>query len=74
MLLHHPLGLGTTGCACLIHFAGMDVDTAIRTAKRCRPIIDPIGQVGFPPSQIPSLIPSQIPSQIIDDVDPSSTP
>ena len=36
---------GTTGCACLIHFAGMDVDTAIRTAKRCRPIIDPIGQV-----------------------------
>ena len=52
----------------------MDVDTAIRTAKRCRPIIDPIGQVGFPPSQIPSLIPSQIPSQIIDDVDPSSTP
>jgi hypothetical protein len=36
---------GTTGCACLMHFAGMDVPTAIRTAKRCRPIIDPIGQL-----------------------------
>jgi hypothetical protein len=34
---------GTTGCACLIHFAGMDVRTAIASAKKCRPIIDPIG-------------------------------
>lgn len=36
---------GTTGCACLMHFAGLDAPTAIRTAKRCRPIIDPIGQL-----------------------------
>eukprot|EP01038_Epipyxis_sp_PR26KG_P015806 gene15806-21410_t len=36
---------GTTGVACLIHFAHMDVPTAILTAKTCRPIIDPIGQL-----------------------------
>jgi protein-tyrosine phosphatase len=36
---------GTTGCACLMHYADMDVKTAILTAKRCRPIIDPIGQL-----------------------------
>mmetsp|Transcript_29951 Transcript_29951/g.41155 ORF Transcript_29951/g.41155 Transcript_29951/m.41155 type:complete len:200 (+) Transcript_29951:22-621(+) len=36
---------GTTGCACLIHYANMDVATAVQTAKRCRPIIDPIGQL-----------------------------
>jgi len=36
---------GTTGVACLIHFARMDVSTAIVSAKRCRPIIDPIGQL-----------------------------
>mmetsp|Transcript_23296 Transcript_23296/g.22453 ORF Transcript_23296/g.22453 Transcript_23296/m.22453 type:complete len:226 (+) Transcript_23296:127-804(+) len=36
---------GTTGCACLMHFTGMDVEMAIKTAKRCRPIIDPIGQL-----------------------------
>lgn len=34
---------GTTGCACLIHFADMDPVSAIKTAKRCRQIIDPIG-------------------------------
>jgi protein-tyrosine phosphatase len=37
---------GTTGCACLIHYRGMDVETAIITAKSLRPIIDPI--CGFP--------------------------
>lgn len=36
---------GTTGVACLIHFAKLDVIPAIRTAKRLRPIIDPIGQL-----------------------------
>mmetsp|Transcript_21746 Transcript_21746/g.36378 ORF Transcript_21746/g.36378 Transcript_21746/m.36378 type:complete len:199 (-) Transcript_21746:245-841(-) len=36
---------GTTGVACLIHYAGLDVQTAIVTAKRLRPIIDPIGQL-----------------------------
>ena len=36
---------GTTGCACLIHYAKMDVAQAIRTAKTCRRIIDPIGQL-----------------------------
>lgn len=36
---------GTTGCACLIYFADMDVRTAIRSAKRCRSIIDPIGSL-----------------------------
>ena len=36
---------GTTGCACLIHFAKMNVPDAIRTAKTCRRIIDPIGQL-----------------------------
>lgn len=35
---------GTTGIACLIHFAGMDVAAAVRAAKICRPIIDPIGR------------------------------
>ncbi len=36
---------GTTGVACLVHFADMDVPEAIRLAKRLRPIIDPIGQL-----------------------------
>ncbi len=36
---------GTTGVACLVHYAKMDVPTAIVVAKRCRPIIDPIGQL-----------------------------
>lgn len=36
---------GTTGCACLIYFADMDVRTAIRSAKKCRSIIDPIGSL-----------------------------
>eukprot|EP01032_Pedospumella_encystans_P019823 gene19823-22532_t len=36
---------GTTGVACLIHFAGMNVPTAIAVAKQLRPIIDPIGQL-----------------------------
>eukprot|EP00759_Apiculatamorpha_spiralis_P015336 PhF_6_TR21972/c0_g1_i1/m.31249 len=33
---------GTTGCACLIYFGGLDSATAIRCAKSLRPIIDPI--------------------------------
>jgi hypothetical protein len=36
---------GTTGCACLVHFADMEVAEAISTAKACRRIIDPIGQL-----------------------------
>lgn len=36
---------GTTGVACLIHFAGLDVPAAIAAAKMLRPIIDPIGQL-----------------------------
>jgi protein-tyrosine phosphatase len=36
---------GTTGVACLIHFAQLPVMDAISIAKRCRPIIDPIGQL-----------------------------
>ena len=36
---------GTTGCACLMHFAGLDHRAAMATAKRLRPIIDPIGQL-----------------------------
>eukprot|EP00606_Chrysophyceae_sp_TOSAG23-5_P001484 GSChrysophyteH2.ASY1.ANO1.532.1 assembled CDS len=36
---------GTTGCACLMHFAELDQRTATTTAKSLRPIIDPIGQV-----------------------------
>lgn len=36
---------GTTGVACLIHFAHLNVEEAIAIAKRCRPIIDPIGQL-----------------------------
>lgn len=36
---------GTTGCACLVHYAGLDVATAIKTAKRLRSIIDPIGHL-----------------------------
>ena len=36
---------GTTGVSCLIHFADLQVDEASRIAKRCRPIIDPIGQL-----------------------------
>jgi hypothetical protein len=37
---------GTTGVLCLMHFAHLPVCEAIPIAKRCRPIIDPIG--GFP--------------------------
>ena len=33
---------GTTGCALLIHYRQLDHQTAIRTAKALRPIIDPI--------------------------------
>jgi len=36
---------GTTGCACLMHFAKMDMEAAVRVAKSLRPIIDPIGQL-----------------------------
>jgi protein-tyrosine phosphatase len=36
---------GTTGCACLMHFGGLEADKAIMVAKRLRPIIDPIGQL-----------------------------
>ena len=36
---------GTTGCACLMHFAALNHKEAIATAKRLRPIIDPIGQL-----------------------------
>lgn len=35
---------GTTGVACLIHFAKLDVASATKAAKTCRPIIDPIGR------------------------------
>lgn len=34
---------GTAGVACLIHFAKLDVGSAVKAAKACRPIIDPIG-------------------------------
>lgn len=34
---------GTTGCICLMHFAGLSAREAVPLAKRCRPIIDPIG-------------------------------
>jgi len=34
---------GTTGCICLMHFASLGNREAVTTAKRCRPIIDPIG-------------------------------
>ena len=33
---------GTTGCACLVHYASMDAVTATRTAKALRSIIEPI--------------------------------
>jgi hypothetical protein len=37
---------GTTGCACLMHYANIDDHrTAIMVAKRCRSIIDPIGML-----------------------------
>lgn len=36
---------GTTGVSCLIHFARLPAYDAIAIAKRCRPIIDPIGQL-----------------------------
>eukprot|EP00929_Paragymnodinium_shiwhaense_P070739 TRINITY_DN35864_c0_g1_i1.p1 TRINITY_DN35864_c0_g1~~TRINITY_DN35864_c0_g1_i1.p1 ORF type:complete len:306 (+),score=24.52 TRINITY_DN35864_c0_g1_i1:161-1078(+) len=35
---------GTTGVLCLMYFAGLSARDAVPTAKRCRPIIDPIGQ------------------------------
>ncbi|EKX45897.1 hypothetical protein GUITHDRAFT_152598 [Guillardia theta CCMP2712] len=34
---------GTTGCALLMHFGGLDTKAAIAVAKRLRPVIDPIG-------------------------------
>ncbi len=36
---------GTTGCACLMHFGDLDHVAAIGTAKKLRPVIDPIGQL-----------------------------
>jgi len=36
---------GTTGCACLMHYCGMDARSAIRAAKKCRPVVDPIGML-----------------------------
>uniref|UniRef100_A0A061QUC3 protein-tyrosine-phosphatase n=1 Tax=Tetraselmis sp. GSL018 TaxID=582737 RepID=A0A061QUC3_9CHLO len=36
---------GTTGVACLMHFARMDMAKAIVAAKRCRPVVDPIGML-----------------------------
>lgn len=35
---------GTTGCLCLMHFANLSAKDAVDTAKRCRPIIEPIGE------------------------------
>merc|ERR1712113_1318750 len=34
---------GTTGIICLMHFEGIDSNTAISMAKNRRPIIEPIG-------------------------------
>ena len=34
---------GTTGCLLLMHEASMDMRTAITSAKKLRPAIDPIG-------------------------------
>jgi protein-tyrosine phosphatase len=48
VLLHCLAGAhraGTTGVACIIHFAGLNVEESVGIAKRCRPIIDPIGQL-----------------------------
>ncbi len=36
---------GTTGVAVLMHYARLDVDEAIATAKRLRRVIDPIGRL-----------------------------
>ena len=36
---------GTTGCACLIHYADLPAKSAIIMAKKCREIIDPIGML-----------------------------
>eukprot|EP01039_Chlorochromonas_danica_P004278 gene4278-4698_t len=36
---------GTTGVACLVHYLRCEPGEAITIAKRCRPIIDPIGQL-----------------------------
>ena len=35
---------GTTGCMCLMHYANMSALEAVPTAKRLRPVIDPIGR------------------------------
>ena len=35
---------GTTGIMCLMHYAGMSSLEAVPTAKRLRPVIDPIGR------------------------------
>ena len=32
---------GTAGAACLLHYANMDVPTAIHAAQACRPVIQP---------------------------------
>ena len=34
---------GTTGCILLMHFAGMPMEGAVRTAQTLRPVIQPIG-------------------------------
>ena len=34
---------GTTGCACLMYYANLDVENSISKAIKLRPVIDPIG-------------------------------
>mmetsp|Transcript_18577 Transcript_18577/g.47592 ORF Transcript_18577/g.47592 Transcript_18577/m.47592 type:complete len:219 (+) Transcript_18577:436-1092(+) len=36
---------GTTGVACLMHFANLPMVDAVRAAKKCRPVVDPIGML-----------------------------
>mmetsp|Transcript_18024 Transcript_18024/g.30314 ORF Transcript_18024/g.30314 Transcript_18024/m.30314 type:complete len:214 (+) Transcript_18024:345-986(+) len=36
---------GTTGVACLMHLTGQSADSATVLAKRCRPVINPIGML-----------------------------
>ena len=36
---------GTTGTLCLMHYCNLKPSMAIKTAKACRPVIDPIGML-----------------------------
>ena len=46
---------GTTGCVCLMHYAGLPPKSAIAMAKKCREIIGNVVESIFGSNQLPSF-------------------